>query len=106
MQSCVAARLCCLTLYPLAGERMPPQCTLGYAAPEVVIAYDEKRNVVATAALDVWGLGVIIFEAFTRQVRARGPPLLSCPLMLAGCTGALTRLPRCSPHERDRKSVV
>ena len=43
------------------------QCTLGYAAPEVVIAYDNKRPVTAAAACDVWALGVMVFEAFTRK---------------------------------------
>ena len=50
-----------------AGEETPPQCTLGYAAPEVIIAYDNKQRVAAAPAQDVWALGVMVFEAFTRK---------------------------------------
>lgn len=43
-----------------------PSCTLGYAAPELIVAFDEKSAVVAEAARDVWSLGVMVFEALTR----------------------------------------
>ena len=46
---------------------MPPQCTLGYAAPEVIVAYERKEEVIADAASDIWALGVMVFEAFTRK---------------------------------------
>lgn len=49
-----------------AGEEAAPQCTLRYAAPEVVIAFANKRTVTASPAQDVWALGVMVFEAFTR----------------------------------------
>ena len=33
----------------------------------MVAAFDDSRNVVAAAAQDVWALGVMVFEAFTRM---------------------------------------
>ena len=50
-----------------AGKETPPQCTLGYAAPEVIKAFDAKSSVTSAAAQDVWALGVMVFEAFTRK---------------------------------------
>lgn len=50
-----------------AGQEAPPQCTLGYAAPEVVIAFDERRSIVTDPACDIWALGVMVFEAYTRS---------------------------------------
>ena len=51
---------------PITGQEMLVACTMGYAAPEVVIAYDDQRRVTAAAACDVWALGVMVFEALTR----------------------------------------
>lgn len=31
------------------------------------MAWHEKRNVTATAAQDIWALGVMVFEAFSRE---------------------------------------
>lgn len=39
--------------------------TLAYAAPEVVEALEGGRKVVASAAQDMWALGVIAFEMLT-----------------------------------------
>ena len=50
-----------------AGKETPPQCTLGYAAPEVIKAFDDKSRIMSAAAQDVWALGVMVFEAFTRK---------------------------------------
>ena len=33
----------------------------------MIIAYNDKRPITADAACDVWALGVMVFEAFTRQ---------------------------------------
>ena len=58
----IAAHVCAR-----AGDDAPPQCTLGYAAPEVILAFNDKRSVAVTPAQDVWALGVMVFEALTRQ---------------------------------------
>lgn len=33
-------------------------CSLGYAAPEVVLALEDKRKLAVSAAHDIWALGV------------------------------------------------
>ena len=67
------------THHRCAGQETPPQCTLGYAAPELVIAHEERRPVTATAALDVWALGVMVFEAFARR------PAVATGARVEGC---------------------
>ena len=57
-----AESVCCI-----AGKEAPAQCTLGYAAPEVIRAFDDKALVTVDPAQDVWALGVMVFEAFTRK---------------------------------------
>jgi serine/threonine protein kinase len=46
---------------------VPPQCSLGYAAPEVIVAFSERKDLQSSAAMDIWALGVIVYEALTRQ---------------------------------------
>jgi serine/threonine protein kinase len=51
----------------IAGKMVPPQCSLGYAAPEVVLAFSERKDIKASAAMDIWSLGVMVYEALTQQ---------------------------------------
>ena len=44
---------------------MPPACTPSYAAPETAVAFAEKRLERVTPAVDVFALGVVVFECFT-----------------------------------------
>ena len=62
------------------GERVPARCTPAYAAPEVLRAADVA--VVATAAADVWALGVIAYEALT-HARAFPPGRRSAEVFAA-----------------------
>lgn len=55
-----------------AGESVTPECTLSYAAPEVVVAFAEKRRVLVTPAQDIFALGIMVFECFT-GAHAIGP---------------------------------
>lgn len=41
------------------------QCSLCYAAPEVLHSYASKRRIAAQPAADVWALGVLVYEALT-----------------------------------------
>jgi serine/threonine protein kinase len=63
-----ATRLALLTAVSMhVGAAVLPLCTLAYAPPEVVKSLDGPRSdVVADPAHDVWSLGAIAFEAFTR----------------------------------------
>ena len=79
-------------LRAFVGTEARPQCTLSYAAPEVILGFDEKRNVTAEPAQDIWALGVMVFEAFTRQ--AAVDPLCG----VGGCT-ALARGDKLYPWE-------
>lgn len=49
-----------------AGQKDPPQCTLGYAAPEVVNAWHARQSIAAAPTHDIWALGAMAFEALTR----------------------------------------
>ena len=56
-----------------AGEPAPLAYSLQYAAPEVIAAADRgEHGVIASAAVDVWALGVIAFELLT-STRAFAP---------------------------------
>lgn len=46
---------------------MQVQCTLGYAAPEVVRAHYAHQPLAALPSQDVWALGVMTYEAFARE---------------------------------------
>ena len=48
-----------------AGEHIFPRCTLAYAPPEVVAAYQAGANITVAPAQDIWALGVMAFEALT-----------------------------------------
>jgi serine/threonine protein kinase len=51
-----------------AGQRTDLSLTLAYSAPEVMASYESKqRTHIATAAADVWALGVIAFEMLTGE---------------------------------------
>lgn len=47
------------------GKAAVLNVTLAYAAPEVVEALESRRKLVASAAQDMWTLGVIAFEMLT-----------------------------------------
>ena len=49
------------------GVEAPMSYSLAYAAPETIEAAERKdRTVVADPAVDVWALGVMAYELFTR----------------------------------------
>lgn len=41
------------------------QCSPTYAAPEVLQAFANKRNLAAQPSQDIWALGAIVYEALT-----------------------------------------
>jgi serine/threonine protein kinase len=45
-----------------AGRVAPIAFTLAYAAPEAVLAFSERCDLVVHPSLDVWGLGVLAYE--------------------------------------------
>jgi serine/threonine protein kinase len=49
-----------------AGTDVQPLCTPAYAPPEVLIALESRTTIKADPAHDVWALGVIAFEAFSK----------------------------------------
>ena len=71
-----------------AGTKLPPAALLPYAAPEVVAAGAEP--LAASAATDVWALGVTALEVLT-GARA-WPAGTSCRALAAALAGA-TPLP-------------
>ena len=100
----VGWRLATLDSVTRFGDDAPSKCPMCYAAPELIACLrgdDAKRQYVsvstapASAALDVWSLGVLLWQLFSQQ------PLVSCeaealamiPLreveMSLGCVGDL-----------------
>lgn len=50
-------------------ERRPICYTISYAAPEVLKAETSGcSHIVASAATDMWSLGIIVFEIFTGEI--------------------------------------
>jgi serine/threonine protein kinase len=54
---------CCHSTRRAAGEKLFPQCTLAYAPPEVIAAYNAHADVTVAAGHDIWALGVMAYEA-------------------------------------------
>ena len=67
-----------------AGREAPVQCTIAYAAPEVLCAYVQPSRIVAQPAQDVYALGVMVFEVLTH---ARVFPSSACAAALTAATG-------------------
>jgi serine/threonine protein kinase len=42
-----------------------PQFTPAYAAPEVLLAYEQKFPFAADPSQDIWAVGVMLYEALT-----------------------------------------
>ena len=51
-----------------AGEEASKQCSLAYAAPEVLRSYAARKPIAADPAVDIWALGVVAYEALTDSV--------------------------------------
>ena len=49
-----------------AGDTTFPCCTILYAPPEVVLAYEARDKAAVAPAHDVWSLGVMVYETITR----------------------------------------
>jgi serine/threonine protein kinase len=45
-----------------AGTRCEVSCTLCYAAPEVINAREDRAELTVEPSLDIWAIGVIVFE--------------------------------------------
>ena len=50
-----------------AGEHLFPRCTLTYAPPEVIAAYNAGEDVTVAPSHDVWSLGVMAYEVIAQQ---------------------------------------
>lgn len=50
---------------PRAGDRGRVICTLPYAPPEAVNAHFAKTELTVHPSLDIWAVGVVMFEALT-----------------------------------------
>lgn len=81
-----------LSMLRTAGTMAKISYSLGYTAPEVIHAVEAgERHMRATAALDIWSLGVVAFELLTRRrvfapgttrEQARNSFLAPCLLLL------------------------
>ncbi|KAG0346714.1 hypothetical protein BG004_001010 [Podila humilis] len=49
----------------IIGEEMVGRCTFSYAAPEILKFNAKSKGCVARAALDIWSLGLVIYELLT-----------------------------------------
>ena len=63
---------CCI-----AGEEASSQCSLAYAAPEVLQSCAAGMRIPAQPAADIWALGVTVYEALTGTLVF--PPFLMKP---------------------------
>lgn len=50
-----------------AGVTARVGCTDGFAAPEVAEAVRDSRQIIVSPAIDVWALGLVLYELFTRK---------------------------------------
>lgn len=58
-----------LTIDTHAGDTVPVALTAAYAAPEVAIAHQQRQKTVqASAAVDIWAVGVMAYELLTRSI--------------------------------------
>ncbi|KAI1307323.1 Cell division protein kinase 1 [Mortierella claussenii] len=49
------------------GEEIVGRCTFSYAAPEILIGNSTGAGVLAKGSLDIWSLGLVIYELLTDQ---------------------------------------
>lgn len=65
-------------------------CTLPYAPPEAINADRDREDLTVAPSLDIWALGVIVFEALTGQ-----PPFPPCcgSRSIAACAAGETPYP-------------
>jgi serine/threonine protein kinase len=71
MRCCIVRRFPSNCVMTGAGEVMWPRCTLAYAAPDVVAAVHDNRDITISAAQGMWALGVMAFEALMGTVTLR-----------------------------------
>jgi serine/threonine protein kinase len=50
-----------------AGTQADAHCTVGYAAPEVLLAHERHELITVDPAQDIWSLGVMVFECLTEK---------------------------------------
>ncbi|KAG0206238.1 hypothetical protein BGX28_002281 [Mortierella sp. GBA30] len=48
-------------------EEIVGRCTFSYAAPEILMGNAKSTGVIAKASLDIWSLGLVIYELLTDQ---------------------------------------
>ena len=61
--SCTHVWLCRNRAQTCAGNTEFPRCSMAYAAPELLQAYKEHRNICVDGSTDIWSLGVLAYEA-------------------------------------------
>ena len=67
------------------GEPTPRKCPVCFAPPEVVRHLRAPKTAASAAAIDVWGLGALLWQLYTQQPlftnenEARPPPCLHTP---------------------------
>ncbi|KAG0086341.1 hypothetical protein BGZ93_000165 [Podila epicladia] len=49
----------------IIDEEMVGRCTFSYASPEIILANSKAKGVMAKASLDIWSLGLVIYELLT-----------------------------------------
>ena len=74
-----------------AGERASSQCSLAYAAPEVLQSYAAHARCAAHPAADIWALGVIVYEALTDDIVF--PPFVKRPTDIFAAASGTARYP-------------
>ncbi|KAG0309251.1 hypothetical protein BGZ98_004099 [Dissophora globulifera] len=51
----------------VTGEEYVGRCTFSYAAPEILDGHSSSKGTIAKCALDIWSLGLVIYELLTDQ---------------------------------------
>ncbi|KAF9314376.1 hypothetical protein BG003_004255 [Podila horticola] len=49
----------------IIDEEMVGRCTFSYASPEILLVNSKGKGVMAKASLDIWSLGLVIYELLT-----------------------------------------
>lgn len=87
-----------------AGTKAKISYSLGYTAPEVILAVEAgQRNMEASAALDIWAVGVVAFELLTRR-RAFAPATQRTHVRSAALCCAALRVAQIPSKEQQQRA--